>query len=67
MEYLNGNGDVEDTVSDIRECTSERDARDRHQAIQNTLARPNRTHPKYQRIAASALVRQPLGEWETVE
>lgn len=65
-ELLDGNGGVEDTRTEVRECRSERDARARHEAIQDTLANPHRRHPKWQRISASKLIRQPVGEWEEV-
>ena len=43
MQYLDGHGGVDPA---IRECGSEREARARHEAIQDTLARPGRSHSK---------------------
>jgi len=66
MEYLDGTGAVEQTHVEIREVRHEMEARARHDAIQDTLARTDRVTPKYQRLAASELLRRPVGEWETV-
>lgn len=69
IEYLDGHGGLSDEPQpppEIRQ-TSELDARARHRVIQGSIARPERNHPKYQRVAGSRLLRRPVGEWETVE
>jgi hypothetical protein len=67
MEDLDGNGGVEKSYSEERRCATEAEARARHEAIQDSLARVARKHAKYHRIAGSAVIRRPVGEWETVQ
>lgn len=68
MEFLDGDGGVEDKEIKVRECSSEKEARARHQAIVDTVARTKESgnHPKYQRLGGSELLRRPVGDWETV-
>jgi hypothetical protein len=67
MDLLDGKGNVESTESNIRPADSESQARTRHEAIQDAIAHAaTRTHPKYQRLASSELIRRYVSEWETV-
>lgn len=67
-EYLDRDGAVEQAHVEARMVTTEEDARARHKAIQDTMARYGRTgHSRYQRLAGSKLLRRPVGDWETVQ
>jgi len=66
LELLDGNGVVDGTEVRIQVAHSEQEARARHEAILDTVARPDYTGSKYQRLAGSELLRRPVVEWETV-
>lgn len=66
-EYLDDEGAVEQAHVEVREATTEREARARHDAIRDTVANyARRGHPRHQRLTGSKLLRRPVGEWETV-
>ena len=68
MEYLDGEGAVEEVLVEVRQAITEREARARHDAIKDTIANySRRSHPRYQRLIGSKLVKRPVGAWETVE
>jgi len=67
LEWMDGNGGVEDTTVETRECSSEKEAHTRHETLKAALADHDRRRPKYQRVGGSELLRRPVGDWETVE
>lgn len=67
LEYSDGNGRWKAFPPELREAPSEQAARIRHEAALDTIAACARGgSPRYQRLAASELVRLPVGDWETV-
>lgn len=64
LEWLDDDGNVEDTTTEHKGYTNERTARARYEAAADTMAR--NSGRKFQRIAAVELARQPIGAWETV-
>lgn len=68
LEYLNDDGTVAHTETQLRECLSENIAKARYEAAADTIAY-RESHPEYrpnyQRITAAELIRRPVGQWET--
>jgi hypothetical protein len=63
-EFLNEDGSVAETTTEIKERHSEGEAR---AVIQETLRRLGKAHPRSHRVVDARLVRRPVGAWEEVK